>query len=163
MNRSLRPLLAALLCLGLSGCVLGTMAHEAVGLIGTESQKKSTLSGTLAEFHKELYWGSGGNGSRFLSTEAAKPDLGRRLGLEFSDPTRKIVDVQVRNITFEDEANRAEVDTIVRFFRTPTYTVEVETKRESWGYERLNGGWKLSEVVTLGHENDTGKFGRIVP
>jgi hypothetical protein len=141
-----RFLLASALALyvggAVSGCGLAAVIYSSVGDLAAGPQRRAQmLDGTLSHFHRAIVWGSHPDAAAFVMPEAQ-----RTFFKEFrrGGKNTHIVDVEVKDVIFDDDEGKAYVDVSIRQYEKPIFTVESKDQTEVWQFNRFSG-WRLSD------------------
>ncbi len=143
---------AILIFVSTSGCLFSQLGGPLDDMVATPSVKAERLNKRLHTFHQALYWGSINEAANFVLPENKRKFV---LGEKDNKRGQKLVDMEVESVIIDEDGETATVDVRIRYYRIPSYTIEVRNEVETWQFKRFNGGWFLKErsIEELGFEN----------
>lgn len=112
----------------------------AIGCASTAT-KYEQLSERVDKFNKAVYWGMLPQAMAFVegdNQQVLRQDLRRRIRSE------KTVDMQVEEVSIDEEGDSAEVSVVTRYYQSPSYTVMERREEQLWNYSALGSGWTLT-------------------
>ena len=110
--------------------------------VATPAKKRSLLNERVAEFHRRIYWGDASAASQFVQADY-RSDFYRKI--KKIRRNEHLVDIEVDDVQLDDDGNGADVDVIVRYYKTPHYVIKTRNEIERWSFNRFAGGWVLIE------------------
>lgn len=127
-----------ILFLSFQGCILVPFfnAYNEAGL--TPETRKGKFPKQLRLFTNNLAMSSSINLAKFIH-----PQNRREVMAKLNQPDRKIVDVQVNYVDFNEDATEANVDLTIKGYKVPFYVVKETVQHSKWKYD---GDWLLYEM-----------------
>ena len=133
----------ALLFLALTGCQILVPVIDGFKQMGvTEGDRKNLLKPQVQGFQGAIGGGDLDGALSYLHSDA--PQLRQAVIDEIrrTKHKEKVVDSQIDMVIYADDANRADVEVLVKYFRVPYYVVNRRVEMGEWEFS-LNDGWKL--------------------
>ncbi len=124
----------------LSGC--STMNQMTAG----PADRQQLLTELLPKFHRSVYWAQFEQAAAFVTPEARAEFVSKN---ESARRKENLVELEIDNVEFGPEAETAQVDVVVRYFKNPTYMVESRREQETWKFTR-GDGWLYHSAKDLG-------------
>ncbi len=126
----------------LSGCILAHPIASVQDSGITESGRKGTLDQTVKGFNTALFWENYSLANGY-ATETKVEDI--RAELKRQKEGGRIVESKIENVTFHDDAYKAEVDVTLKVQDFGTNTVQPKEEKQSWTFS-VYDGWKLEGI-----------------
>lgn len=122
----------------LQGCIAVPFinAYKEAGF--TAEDRKAKLPKQVRLFGNNLGMSSSMQMAQFIA-----PDKRREVMTKLDQPDRKIVDVKVNFVDFNEDGTDASVDLAVRGYQVPFYIVKTTVEHTKWKYD---GDWLLYEI-----------------
>jgi hypothetical protein len=135
-----RPLCYFLVFL-LSGSACSYIRHS----VSTESDRKVDLYALTTKVIKAYQWQSFEELSPMMSPKLSTDSL---YSLNRFYKTKKIKEVEVEQLDFEEDAFKAYQIISVRTFSAPTYMLETHLDQITWEFTKEHGTWKIIKIDT---------------
>lgn len=117
-----------------------TSCTSIVNMSSSAEGRKEMLTNVAEGFHKDLYW-------------KAYDRLGEKIvpayretyvrNVSESCKKEKIMEVEVKSITYFEDSMKARILIEIKSFKEPTYTVQTRKELETWKFVSLEGGWLM--------------------
>ncbi|NLF25506.1 MAG: hypothetical protein GX589_07600 [Deltaproteobacteria bacterium] len=138
-------LLLGLLPLALGGCQLMVPVIDGFKKAGlTEGDRKNLLKPEVQGFQTAMSSGELDHAIQYLKPEAVELRQALIDEMRRTKHKEKVVDSRIDFMIFSEDAHRAEVEVLVKYFEIPYYVVNQRIEKGVWEFE-LSGGWKLVE------------------
>ena len=153
--------LCLLLLLLLASCGANTGLSQ---LASTTTSRKGQLGQRLDVFSKAVYWGSAPEIAAMVTPETRQETM---FEMKKKRRTQRLVDFDLQDVEYNDDATSATVEYAIRYYEQPTYYVRTRVERQQWVYHRLGGGWlyRDAEIISDGIDRksapDTAARGRL--
>lgn len=140
-----RPICYLLICL-LSSSACSYLRRT----VSTESDRKVDLYALTTKVIKAYQWQSFEELSPMLSPDMSTDSL---YSLNRFYKSKKIKEVEVDQLDFDEDAFKAYQIISVRTFSAPTYLLETHLDQITWEFTKEHGAWKIIKI-------DTGTVGK---
>jgi len=138
------PWLMILMCMPvLTGCPIVVPVIDSFKQMGmTEGDRKNLLKPVVMGFQRALSSGDLDGALSYL--KADDPRLRQSIidEVRSNKHKEKVVDSNMDLVLYSDEARRAEVEVLVKYFEVPYYVVRQRVEKGDWEFSHKDG-WKL--------------------
>ena len=133
----------------LQGCVALVPIVKSYSEIGvTEGDRMALLEEKVDTFNDAMYWGKMQRALE-MSDKTNHDSLRRELRRRKKE--ERVVETEIEFVDFSEEAYKANVDVLVKYFKVPFYVVNERLERQEWEFE-TGMGWKFVKLEQVAEE-----------
>jgi len=133
-------MLLVLVLFSLSSCAAVAPLFQAYSQIGvTENDRMVLLDENLKDFQEALYWGDPGAA---IAMADASSHSSLRHQIKESKRSERIVESKIEMVEFSENAYRADVEVMVKYFKVPYYIVKERFEKQYWEFS-TGSGWQF--------------------
>lgn len=111
--------------------------------ISNEEDRKAELYSHMQKVKRSYRWLTFEELAEFFSKEISLESL-HDMHKFYKD--KKVKEVNVEQIDFEEEANKAYLILEVKTFSAPRYLIDTHLDQISWKYSISGGGWQITKI-----------------
>ncbi len=138
INSKILPILFSL---SLFSCAV---PKELAPVVAGEQGKAQLLQEAIGNVHKSVLWGDPTIAFENVHPRIFPGYFAKMIG----DPKQtRVMEVTPTGLELDEVDDKKATSTVeIKVFGNPTYSVRTITKKESWEFSRMSGGWKLTAV-----------------
>jgi hypothetical protein len=140
-NSNLLPKLIVLIFVALTGCAV---PKELKPIVAGEGGKVQLLQEAITMVHKSVQWGDPTIAYESVSPKIFPMFYQKMVG---NPKTVRVLEVSSTGVEMDSvDPNKATSTVEIQVYGAPTYSVRTVSKKESWEFSRMDGGWRLVSV-----------------